>query len=188
MLSSIKCRKGLVTLYGILVGIYFGGMFPFQLRELMEIQRQADMQQKYYEDYMRHQKHYEETVAYEAILNLQIKSYEKEFLSYETDYIGTERLRTFLSCYPIKNLQVTRQNSRTKYDGVLTLREEVYQITYESTFYESYEIIQNLLRVTGASNLQKVLMTNLDQPMVKSDLTFVLRLEGDKDEGRDKKA
>ena len=30
-------------------------------------------------------------------------------------------------------------------------------------------------------------MTNLDQPMVKSDLTFVLRLEGDKDEGRDKK-
>ena len=162
-------------------------MFPFQLRELIEIQKQADKQHKHYEDYMRQQKHYEETVAYEDVLNLQIKSYEKEFLSYETDYTGTERLRTFLSSYPIKNLQVTRQSSIAKDDGALRLMEEVYQITYESNFYESYEIIQNLLRVTGASNLQKVLMTHLDQPMVKSDLTLVLRLEGDKYEGRDKK-
>lgn len=186
-MGGIKCRKGLVIFYGILVSIYFGTLFPMQLKELIELRNKEQIQQNDYEEYRQEKKYYDQIRDYEELLYLQIKSYEKEFLKYENDYIGTEKLRLFFGKYPIQNLRVIRKGCEERVEEMLTLREEIYQITYESTFYESYEIIQNLLSVTGASHLQKILMSNLNKPLIQTDLMFIFRLEGEKDEGKDKK-
>ena len=181
----MKCNKVLASIYGILVGIYFLGMFPFQLRELIALETQTNTQNVQYQECMRRGAHYQEALDYGELLNLQIRSYEKEFLNYETDYEAVERLRAFLSSYPLQALQVTKEGTSSKEYTGLTLKEETYRVTYKSSFYESYEVIQELLSITGASNLKSVMMTDLDKQIIKSDITFVLRLIGDIEDTND---
>ena len=174
-----------MIIYALLVGIYFLGLLPMQIKELVQLKNQEQIQQKEYEKYEQDKKFYTDIQDYEQLLQLQIRSYEKEFLKYENAYMGTEKLQRFLEKYPVQKLSVVRKDCKERVEDLLTLREEIYHITYKSTFYESYKIIQNLLSVTGDSYIEKILMSNLEESFIQTDLIFVLRLEGELNEKKD---
>lgn len=147
-----------------------------QLDELGELRQALQRQDTQYQVYRKQQARYEEALTYQRILELQRRSFERDFLTDQERYEGTEQLISFLRTYPLGQLQVEKESvSEVEYAGE-KLKEEVYVITYSSSFYDSYEVMQALLKMTGASNLYTVRMKGLDQKYIQTQLRLVLRL------------
>lgn len=176
MRRARPCSKVLIGVYGIIISIYFLGVLPVQLGEIGQLKEALQKQDEQYKVYLKQNERYEKTLVYQNVLQLQVKSFEKDFLNYEKEYEGTERLVSFLRPYQLEQLQVRKEEARQQEYGGLMMNQEVYRITYRSAFYESYEVIQTLLKMTGASKLESLKMSGLDQKGIQTELRLILNL------------
>lgn len=177
-----KCRDILIWTYGIIISFYFVIAMPFQIRTLLEVEKDLERQKAYYNHRIHLQKKYPNQLILQDYLELENKGFEKVFFNYQYGHEGTKLLLDFLQGYPISNRQVEYEYGQEQTYTNFLLKKEVYRITFNGTFYDAYEVLQDLLKYTGASEIYSVMMTDLNNEIGRTEIIFALNVRKNLDE------